>query len=78
MISSCDECKSDPTCKLRNGIPDPWQEYLSWNDSGVPGAEEADLNDAGLSRDYLRFTDYAWNKKGLAMVQGIPDPWKIG
>lgn len=54
--------------KRRNGIPDPWFDYLTWME--IDGEE--------IDEDYVRFTDFVWNEKGLPMLQGIPDPWKIG
>ncbi|XP_031783152.1 uncharacterized protein LOC103316147 isoform X1 [Nasonia vitripennis] len=46
------------------GIPDPWLEYLC-------------SCGCGARRDlYLRLTDLIWKQERLALVQGIPDPWK--
>jgi hypothetical protein len=69
---------SNNAMKFRDGIPDPWIEYLAWRNIVTSRRKTSIPQDARMAGEYQRFTDYIWNQKGLAMVQGIPDPWKNG
>ncbi|KAJ8674988.1 hypothetical protein QAD02_010774 [Eretmocerus hayati] len=66
-----------------NGIPEPWiKELLREEVQSGFHEDESDERVGGtragpqLERNHERLTRYLWLQRGLALAQGIPDPWK--
>ena len=62
--------------RIHRGIPDPWEEYLAANGLSSESNRKIIKRSLDLGYDNIRLTDFVWNKLGLPLTQGIPDPWK--
>ncbi|KAL7295459.1 hypothetical protein TKK_0011112 [Trichogramma kaykai] len=78
VLSSCKSCTRSvelARCRRateRNGIPDPWLEYLAARDKKHGGDDDR----ARLQKRDARYTQLLWKRIGFSFAQGIPDPWR--
>lgn len=64
------------TSKLRTGIPDPWAEYLAFSEICGKRAGKKNQKEYQMHSANLKITKAIWQRFGVSLDQGIPDPSK--